>query len=414
MVEGTRQRRARGSAAAKGPKSVALLALLGLWVLFPFLQVGALAEDAIPFLAATRVQDATGIYTDDETKVPPPLRDAGCTIAPPGTDCAQYILPFFSPPQVLPVIAVVDLAGDTGGVLVLRLLGVLSFAGGTWLLWTRTTRRCPEAETPLLLTAVLLTPFVYTSATFGQSSPLLFLSACLGLRATDRHPGAVGAALVWVGTVAFKLFPLPLLAVAVLRRRWRFVAWSSGLLVLLTVLAVPLAPDGSYGEFLSSTRALTANRVASPFNVSIDAFIHLFDRSWRGDGAAFLAVEVLRVAGIAGLCWWKLRDADEDLQWAYAWMVLLALHPQVWWHYFPLIVPATALALIGRRGHWWYVLPAVALAILPMALVTSERTLTYVGPVLIVAATIGVPLLVRPGPVATRPATGNALDLAGA
>lgn len=378
-------------------------------MVFPVIQTGALAEDAVPFIAAVRVHggDATSIYSADDTaQVPVPLRDAGCPLTPEGTNCELFVLPFLSPPQVLPIMKVVDLFGDFGSVLIMRLLAAASFAGGMWLLWQKLVRRRPEAAVPLLLTAFLLTPYVFTSATFGQNSPLMFLSACLGLSQTDRTSRAGGAAAAWVGTVVFKVFPLPLIFVAILRRRWKFVAFSVGLLVLLTIVAAPLTPSGSYGEFLSTSRAITATRVASPWNVSIDAFIHVFYSSWRGTGGAFYAGVVLRLALIGGLCFWKLRDADEDLQWAYAWMALLALHPQIWWHYFELIIPAVALSLAALTGRAWYALPAVALALLPMAVVTDEKSLTIYGPLLIIAAVIAVPFVGRPRsrPIAVSPA----------
>jgi hypothetical protein len=362
---------------------------------FPFLQIGLLAEDAVPFIAAVRVQDpvASSIYTDDITVAAPGVRDAGCALAPAGTDCARFILPFLSPPQVLPIMKVVDVFGDTGGVLLMRLLATGALAVGMWLLWRSVTPRRPEAAIPVLVAAVLLTPFVYTSSTFGQNAPLMFLSACLGLSQTDRVGRAGASAAVWVATVAFKVFPIPLILVAVIRRRWKFVAIAAALFAGLTVAAAPLAPDGAYGAFFSSSRALTSTSVASRWNVSIDAFIHLFDPGWRGEGALFYVVLLVRLAVIVGLCLWKLRDADEDFQWAYAWTALLFLHPQIWWHYFELIIPAVALGLRGRRGTSWYLLPAVALALLPMAVVTDEATLTFYGPVVITAAVLALPFL---------------------
>lgn len=382
-------------------------------MVFPFAQIGVLAEDAVPFVAAVRVPDptASSVYTDDINVAAPGVRAAGCALVPAGTDCTRFVLPFLSPPQVFPVMKVVGLLGDTGSILLMRLLSTGSLVLGMWLLWRTVTPRRPEAAVPMLLAAALLTPFVFTSSAFGQNSPLMFLSACLGLSQTDRASRAAGSAAVWVSTVAFKLFPLPLLLVAVIHRRWKFVVSAAALLVVLTVAAVPLAPASAYGAFFSSSRALTTTSLSSPWNVSIDAFIHLLDGNWRGDGAAFYAVLLARLAIIAALCFWKLRDAEEDFQWAYAWTALLALHPQIWWHYFELIIPAVVLGLRRRRGATWYLVPAAALVLLPMAVVTDEATLTWYGPLVIAVAVLGIPFLPaarsRAATVAATVATGR-------
>ena len=106
--------------------------LLLCWMLFPFLQIGTLAEDAVPFIAAGRVDatDASDLYSSDQAReVPTPLRDAGCPLVPPGTDCDRYVFPFLAPPQVLPVMFPISALGDVGSILFMRLLGAASFAG---------------------------------------------------------------------------------------------------------------------------------------------------------------------------------------------------------------------------------------------------------------------------------------------
>jgi hypothetical protein len=398
---------ARGTSRARVPERVQLLfvALIASWLLLPFLQVGVLAEDAIPFITSVRVQaaDASALYGTAEREVPQPVRDAGCPLTPPGTNCDTHVFPFLGPPQIMPVMKVVNLFGDTGSVLVMRLLSAASFSGALWVLWRSVTRRRADAAVPLLLTAVLLTPFVYTSVAFGQNTPLMLLSACLGMSQTDRTARAAGTAAVWVITFLFKLFPLPLLLLAVLRRRWKFLAFSALFLAVATVAAVPLAPPGAYEAFFATSRGITADRVASPWNVSLDAFVHQLDASWRGAGAAFYAFVALRVAIVGSLAWWKLRDADEDLQWAYAWLALLALHPQIWWHYFVLIIPPIALSLRDRTGGIWYLVPGAAVLLLPMAMVTDETFLRFYGPLLIALSVLAIPFIPRRPRVAPRP-----------
>ena len=382
--------------------------LLLCWMLFPFLQIGTLAEDAVPFIAAGRVDatDASDLYSSDQAReVPTPLRDAGCPLVPPGTDCDRYVFPFLAPPQVLPVMFPISALGDVGSILFMRLLGAASFAGGFWLLWRSITPKNPEAELPLFVTAVILTPYLYTSTAFGQNAPLMFLSACLGLSGSERSRRGAAAAAVWVVTSVFKLFPLPLAAVALYRRKWGFLGWSAIFFVALTLLAIPLSAPNMYTEFLSSSQALTTNRVASQWNMSVDSLIQQFDPAWRGTGAAFYGALLARLVVVGGLFWWKLRDADEDVQWSYAWLALLVLHPQIWWYYFGLLIPALAFALRGRRGNWWWLLVGAAVAVLALALVTDTTTLTVAGPIVAAAGVIAIPFLVEPSrPRAVAPA----------
>jgi hypothetical protein len=307
---------------------------------------------------------------------------------------------------------VIGKLSDTGTVLAMRLIAVLGFIGGMALLWTRVAARRRAAQMPLVVAAGLLTPFVYTTVAFGQTAPLMFLSVALGLSQTERSSRAAGAAAVWATTVLFKVFPLPLLALAVIRRRWRFVAWSVGLLVAISVVTLAVAPTSLYGQFLDTSRVVTANRVASPWNVSVDSLIHSFDSSWKASGAAFFAVLLARLAVFGGLYLWKLRDADDDVQWGYAWVAVLALHPQIWWHYLALLVPAFAYAVASRtrpgdRAWWW--IPATAAATLPLAFIVDTTTLQRYAPLLVLAAALTLPFLAGPARVAPRREAAAAL-----
>src|SRR4051812_3043840 len=84
-----------------------LVGILGCWLLFPFLQAGLLAEDAIPFIAAGRVVTSRPeqLYSDDARGGTPALVAAGCPLAPAGSRCDTVVGPFLSPPQVLPIMA---------------------------------------------------------------------------------------------------------------------------------------------------------------------------------------------------------------------------------------------------------------------------------------------------------------------
>ncbi len=378
---------------------VVFLATLALWLALPVLQLSDFAQDAVPFVSAGQIarSDPHDLYvsTPDE-RLRPAMQRTGCALAPDGTRCDTLLVTFLAPPQLLPVLALTVAAGGSTGIFLLRMLSVAAFAGGMVVLWRRLTSRRPEAELPLVATAIALTPYAYYTAAVGQNSPVLFLSASLGISQTDRGRAAAGTAFAFVAAVLFKVFPIALVLVALWHRRWKFLAWTAGILAALTALSLAFTPPSLYADFLDTSRMLTVNRVASPFNISVDSVVHLADPTWLGSGAAFYAFIVGRVAALGGLFWWKLRDADDDAQWAWVWLALLLVHPQIWWHYLPVIVPATAyLVGVGRGWRRWAV-PISAVVIVPAALFTDPDQIRVVALPVVLAATIALPFLARP------------------
>lgn len=371
------------------------------WLLFPFMQIGVLAQDAIPFIAAGRiVSDAPHeIYTTDPAvPVPVALRNAGCELAPAGADCVRYVPPFLSTPHVLPLMKLVGTTSGDVAILLLRLLGSAAFVGAFAVLWSRVAKRSRDAQVPLLVTVVLLTPYVFTSSALGQNASFMVLSAAVGMGHDRRWWRDAGAAAAWVMTVLFKVFPLPLLVLAVARRRWRFAFWAVAQLVVVTLVTSALVPWSLYRDFVTSTTTFAPGRVALPQNISIDRLINLADPGWRGSGALYDGGVVARVLGIGALAYWRLRDVDEDVQWAYAWVALLAVFPQVWWHYAAVVVPALVYVLRERCGPIWWWVPTAATIMLALAVVTDTTVLTLLGSVAIAAAVVGIPMLIRPNP----------------
>jgi hypothetical protein len=388
---------------SRGPVAVLFGVLLGVWMLFPITLHGVLAEDANPFVAAGRIarSDPQDLYVATIEETPKPaLMQAECTMMPAGTNCPGYGFPYLAPPQLLPVLTVVAAFGDQGGLFLFRLAAVGSFALGMAVLWKRFAARNRQAELPLLITAALLTPQVLTLAAVGSTSPLMFLSGCLGLAHGDRGGRAASRALVWLTVSLFKLFPFALVVLAVANRRWRFLAWAGGALAGLTVLSL-VFPTSLYGDFFETSRAITASRVASHVNVSIDSLIHAVDPDWRGTGVAFYALVVARIAALAALFAWKLRRAGMDAQWAWLWLALLTVHPQVWWHYSVVIVPAAAYVVTGFGGLRRWAVPIGAASTLPLLFIYDYTVLRVLCPSVFVAATVGLALAARPVSVET-------------
>ncbi|MCB1004343.1 MAG: DUF2029 domain-containing protein [Acidimicrobiales bacterium] len=379
----------------------AFLALLVCWLVLPLAQWGTFAEDAAPFVVAGRLapEHPDAVYAGADGRVTERFEAEGCRFVPAGLDCAEFVLPFLSPPVAVAPLVVLGALGDAVAVLVLRLLAAAAFAGGAWVLWKRLAEPDPAARVPLLAAMVVLTPFVSTVVHFGQNAPLLFASAAIGLSRTDRGRHAAGAALVWVASIATKLFPLALAPLLLVRRKWLLLGWSAALLVALAVLGALVAPASLLGHFVDSSASLSGTRVTSVSNLSVDAGLHRWFDGWRDEGGAFALALGARLAAFVGLYWWRLRDADEDVQWSYAWVALLALHTQVWWHYLAVLVPATAYAVRDRRA-WWAV-PGVAAVVTATAVITDDALLVGVVPPVLLGAALALPF------VAARPARGT-------
>jgi hypothetical protein len=352
------------------PARLGLLVLLALWLTFPLLQRAIEAQDAVPFRTAASLAGdrPDAIYprrvTDVSWTLDPAFRQEACPGGGADTSCDP--LPFLSPPIVLPLAWVADAAGPDLGVALLRLVGCLGAASGMWLLARRFDAR---ADLAMVLTAVLLTPMVYVSSAVGQTSSLMLASVALGTASTDRTRRGAVAGAVWAATAAFKLFPIALVPIAAFGRRWRLVAWAAGLTVALAVLAAVLAPLSTWGEFVSASRSISATTVPSEFNLSLDALGHVLVGSWDGTSPLFVPLVLLRVVLLGGLFAWRMRDADLDVQWAWGWVAVLLVHPQVWWHYGIVVVGALAVGVALRPGRkatdaWWVVAGAAATVLL--------------------------------------------------
>lgn len=398
---------------APTPLEVALALLLVLWLAFPLLQRHIDAQDAVPFIAAgALVQERPdAVYPREESatswSLDPAFAAEACLGTADGATCDP--LPFLSPPVVLPIAWVTGILGPTTGVLALRLVGCLGAAGGMWALSRRLGR---DAAGPLLATTLALTPMVYVSSAVGQTSPLLFASVALGIASTNRTRPAVLAALVWVATIAFKLFPLGLVPVALLARRWRLLAWSAALLALLVAGTAVLAPASIWQSFASSTGSISATAVVSDYNLSVDAVVVRFVPGWNGRSALFVPLLAVRAIALGGLFLWRMRRADPDVQWAWGWTALLLLHPQVWWHYGILLVGALAVGVASRAdrrrpGEVWTVAGGAVVALLLTA-ATDHTTLLVLSNAF--AVSVLAYLTVACGRTAARPTSDDVVD----
>ena len=197
--------------------------------------------------------------------------------------------------------------------------------------------------------------------------------------------------------MALKAFPAALGLVLLWQRRWRIVASTAGWGVLFAVITLALGPISMWTGFLETAGDLSAQAGANPYNGSIDALAYnLFaplTESAAGDGGLFL----VRIALAGALLWWSSTRLDDDVQWAYAYVLVLLVVPLVWWHYLWLAVAAVGVALAARRrldDRTLAVLPILAAVTVPISIPNSRGWSIPVAQGLFLLATVAlVPLL---------------------
>lgn len=355
------------------------LAVLAMWVLFPFLIRDNLAQDALPYVVAGDLVDSDpgAVYAakgGDLFTLDPVFARATCDAAPVGTDCANLSVAYVSTPVAIPFAIGVAALGAGGGVLVMRLLAALSLAVGMWVLWDGLADRTPHAARSLVITVLALTPFATVPIAMGQTSPILFLSAALGVSRSRSLARLVLTAGVWVAAIALKAFPAALGLVLIWQRRWRLVAAAAAWSVALVGLTLAMSPMSVWGDFFRTSGELSANTGTNPYNGSVDALVNnLLGTADLGAGSAVLAAVRLGLVLVCG--WWAARHLDDDSQWAYAYLLLLLVVPLVWWHYLWVAIAAVGLVLAARTkldDRAVAVLPVLAVVTIPISIPNSR------------------------------------------
>jgi hypothetical protein len=395
-----------GAPAELSRARLVVLAVLGCWLLTPFLLLGSFAQDAVPFVAAGEVvrEHPDQVYADDLYDLPPEFADASCRHSPTGTDCDDENVAFVSLPAALPLSVGLAGLGSTIGPLALRLLGAVALVVGMLALRRRLLVRHPDAEGVLAAVLVLLTPLFMVTMALGQTSPLLFASAALGL-ALAGGGRRVGIALgvLWGLTVALKLTPVVLVAVLVARRRWTVLAAGAGTVVLLSVAALPFGGVEMWFRFVEASTHLQEAAASNPYNGSIDGALNALAPALTGTPTATALVGAVRLLAIAAVVVVARRTEDEDAQWSFVWLGTLLLVPLVWWHYLWLAPAALVVALCVTRARGRLADPRLlvplAAATIPLSLVNGTADAQPALQFVVLAAALlwaGYLLLARP------------------
>lgn len=347
----------------------AFVAILVLWMIMPFALSARAAQDAVPYLAAGRLVHShpTDVYAarhGDLFDLRPVFRAEWCRIAPPGTDCDNLAVAFVAAPPVIPLTIALTALGDRGGMLAMRLAAAAMLVAGMWLLWRRLAHRARHAPAMLVATALLLTPMAMVPIGLGQTSSILFLSVCLGLRSRSRRESTV-AGVIWACASALKIFPAALVLIVVWRRRWRMLVSAAATLVVLSALTSILITSSVWETFIRTTLQLNAHTTTNPYNGAVNAFVIRLAGSSTSTGVA-AAARVVSLIAAAAVCWFGMRRTEDDTRWAAGYVALLLVTPVVWWHYTWVVIGALGIAVGAQRR-----VNDRVLAILPIAAVIS-------------------------------------------
>jgi Glycosyltransferase family 87 len=183
-------------------------------------------------------------------------------------------------------------------------------------------------------------PVIYDLDLGNVSVVVTFLSVIVW-RWLDRPAGALALA------VSLTVRPTMALVAAwwVLRLRWRPVAWTVALGVVVVGLTLPFLALQRWFDW--GTVLLNVSDVMGiPSNADAGSAVLLVGgRSWLGT-LALIAGYVIAVVAVL----WSLRR-DRELSFVVTLMATLLLSPLLWSHYLTqLLVPA---AFLAARGRWW-------------------------------------------------------------
>lgn len=385
---------------------------LGAWCCVPFLQWNEVALDVLPLVAGGKVArtDARALYSEANRTTEAThdeLSDAACGALPEGADCRSLRITFTQPPPAIPFSEALDALGLQRATLLMRLLGVASLATGLVMLARRFDPASEHAQLALAATAVLLIPLVWNTTRYGQTSPMMFLSAAIGMNRRERGGlRDASRSLLLAFTVVMKAFPVALTAVLGVQRQWRKIAWTIAWLAASAVVTLLLVPSGVFGDFARSSRSGLSVAASDWSNISLDGVFNYFG-DWHTEGLAYTLSLPVRAGVLAWLWLRRVRLCDEDFQWGYGWLAILLLIPVVWLHYLWLVIAAAVLAIVSRRDRDRSVMVLPALAGLLAALVAlgeSTALSLAAGSTFWIIAIFAIPFLARERVTGIEPA----------
>jgi alpha-1,2-mannosyltransferase len=207
----------------------------------------------------------------------------------------------------------------------------------------------------------------------GQVSLWVLIGICLSWWAAKQKLHPIWVALPLVFAIVLKLYPLLFLAIFLIRREYKVLAYISGLLILVSLCATVLLPQGIWRDWYSSVviagfdREVNGVMLASPSNQSVHGFTarlfygrnQRFERLLRpptwADQAPYLASGAIIAAALAAT--WRIERrnlslADRlSLEFCIWLLVMFLVAPLSWDYHLVQILPAIIIGVIyAARG----------------------------------------------------------------
>ena len=283
---------------------------------------------------------------------------------------------FVYPPYTLPLFAMMSVIGFSVAAAAWQLIQVAALG---WLVWDLSTPRTARRVASLSIMAVLFYP-VITNLVLGQGGLVMLATLWLANTMLRRGRQRFAGILIAAGS-ALKLFPIALVFMFVVRRRWLAVAASAISLLLAAAVTLPwvanLWPEYInrvlYSKVTSSTTfpddqsifgAVNRTLTANPYQhrlADLPVLAHTL-----GPAAALGALAVVFTMA------WRLRRSDDSLARALVLAVLPMTLPYSWQHYYVLALPLiwlVASRAIEQRRLW--VMLGATLAFVSLSLVAA-------------------------------------------
>ncbi len=362
------------------PQGLVVMAMLVLWLVIATARDPRASQDAVPFVVAGELvrSNPDQVYIDEDGSlfdVKPLFHERTCEIMGDALDCANAAVAFVSPAPAVPVAVALSWLGPDLALRLMRLTAAAFAVIGMVAMWNRLSTRTERAPTYLAVTSVAMTPLVLVPIGLGQTSPMMFASAALGVAAWDR-PGWRRAALVALLTavVSFKLLPVLLLGVLLLQRRWVLVTSVVAALAALSVIGLAFGGTQMVTDYATASRAIEAQGAENPSNGALDAAVYRAARGALTTGSASALANGAKVVLVAAVAMGIWRLPRDDRQWALAWAGLVVIAPLAWWHYSLASIGAigTALACSRTSDRDLRLLPTMALIGLPFGLLNNS------------------------------------------
>ena len=287
---------------------------------------------------------------------------------------------FVYPPYTLPLFAVMSVIGFSAAATVWQLVQVAALA---WLVWDLSTPRTARRVASLSIMAILFYP-VITNLVLGQGGLVTMATLWLANTMLRRGRQRVAGSLVAAGS-ALKLFPLAVVFIFVVGRRWLAVAGSATSLLLAAAVTLPwvanLWPEYIqrvlYSKVMSSTTFPDDQSIFGAVNRTLTANPY---QHRLGDLPVLAhtlgAVAALGVLAVVFTMAWRLRRSDDSLAYALVLAVLPLTLPYSWQHYYVLALPLmwlVASRAIEQRRLWLMLGATLAFVSLSIAAATIDH-----------------------------------------